>query len=86
MVVRDHNKFLTGLAILGITKTEIQVKAKCAIYNNTTQGTGIRENEVPDATTMTEGEKKIREARDHETLHPGMPQCPLSEEREPRKG
>jgi hypothetical protein len=33
MVVRDHNKVVTVLAILG--------KVKCAIYNNTTQGTGI---------------------------------------------
>jgi hypothetical protein len=74
MVVRDHNKVPTGLAILG--------KVKYAIYNNTTQGTGIRDNEVPEATTMTEGETKIREARDRETIHPGMPQRPLSEDRE----
>jgi hypothetical protein len=74
MVVRDHNKVPTGLAILG--------KVKCAIYNNTTQETGIRDNEVPDAITVTEGETKIREARDRETLHPGMPQHPQSEDRE----
>jgi hypothetical protein len=56
MVVRGHNKVPTGLAILG--------KVKYAMYNNTTQGTGIRDNEVPDATTVTEGETKIREERD----------------------
>jgi hypothetical protein len=76
MVVRDHSEVPTGLAILG--------KVKCSIYNNTIQGTGIRDNEVPDATTMTEGETKIREARARETLHPGMPQHPLSEDREGR--
>jgi hypothetical protein len=48
------------------------------------QGTGIRDNEVPDATTVTEGETKIRGARDRKTLHPGMPQRPLSEDREGR--
>jgi hypothetical protein len=81
MVVQDQNGVLTGLAILGITNTEIQGKVKCVVYNNNIQGTGIRDNEVSDATTMTEGETKIREARDCKMLHPGTPQHPLSEDR-----
>jgi hypothetical protein len=80
-VVQDHHKTLTGLAILGTTKTEIQDKVKRAVSNNTIPITGISDREVPDVTIMTEGEMKIREGRDRETLHTGMPQLPLSENR-----
>jgi hypothetical protein len=73
-----------SLAIPGTTKTEIQDKVKCAISNNITHATGFSDNKVPDATMLTEGETKIQEVREHETLNPGMPQRPLSENKDGR--
>jgi hypothetical protein len=65
-------------------KNEVHLSTDCAFYNHSATASAAAPPATKTSTTMTEGETKIREARDRETLHPGMSQRPLSEDREGR--